>query len=61
MEVLRRNSKELDFDLIMDLYERYRIMSEVFLAHVPDNEKIIALSQAADRIWLEITQPSEKK
>ena len=45
MEILER---------MLDKYECYRIMVEVFLTYIPENEKLIALSHAAERIYNEV-------
>lgn len=39
---------------VLDHFEAYRIMSEVFWQYIPDSEKIKALAQTAERIDYEI-------
>lgn len=41
-------------DKLIEQNERYRIMVEVFLSYIPENEKNIALSHVAERIFNEV-------
>lgn len=41
-------------DRLIDQNERYRIMVEVFLSYIPENEKNIALAHVAERIFNEV-------
>jgi hypothetical protein len=41
-------------DKLIDENERYKIMVEVFLTYIPENEKNIALAHVAERIFNEV-------
>ena len=44
-----------------DNYETYHIMSEVFYEYIPDHLKLLALSEAAQRIEFELKDKYEPK
>lgn len=48
-------------DVLIDRMEAYKIMTEVFYEFIPDNKKIEALAQAAERIAYEIKDTNIKK
>ena len=39
---------------MLDNYECYKIISEVFLSYIPKDDKLNALAHAADRIYNEV-------
>lgn len=48
-------------DVLIDRMEAYKIMTEVFYDFIPDNKKIEALAQAAERIAYEIKDTNVEK
>lgn len=46
---------------VLDNYEAYQIMSEVFYDFIPDSIKKLALSQAANRVYFELKDKYEPK
>lgn len=48
-------------DVLIDQYEIYKIMVDVFYEHIPDDKKIEALAQVAERITYEIKEVSQNE
>lgn len=46
-------------DILIDRMEAYQIMTEVFYEFIPDNKKVEALAQAAERIAYELKEEKE--
>ena len=44
---------------LIDNYECYKIMVEVFMSYIPEKEKLTALSHAAERIYNEVKNCEE--
>lgn len=40
--------------VFLDRFEAYQILSEVFFDYIPDEQRLVALAQAAERIKYEI-------
>lgn len=56
----KEDQLHLDFlDDLIDRFEAYKIMSEVFYEYVPEKERVKALAQAAERIDYEIKKVSK--